>query len=368
MQRRVAAIYFVLLLVIGGGAYAFTGLAEEPQVSIEGPAYATGDTITENGTTYTVNAIGQTTDEAGETTFAGNLTWTDESATYTASIANNTTASWPTVQWDGQALDRTTLAAGSTVRFNGSDATVQLNTTADPAALELVEQTNDTANASVESVPVDGTVTFRQDGAPVLGATVDSVTDTEAELVQADPYRVLIPNATDPTTMSFLQQINTSRLLREDPDAFNETSTNTGVERVDFRNGSDVPLSEYLPEPELKEFSEGEMLFYAGNDTEIGNITSASVPLSWTDSRTNMIDLAEGGSVTLGDTEYLVHFTNGSSVQLSENTTSTWEDYRSDQETIEKYNERMAGLWGVTILSWFAAIILLAAAYLPVKD
>jgi len=260
------------------------------------------------------------------------------------------------------------LSAGATVRYNGSNHTVELNTTADPPALRPVEQTDDTANASVETIPEGETITLRQDGAPLLGATVSTVTDSEAELVQADPYLVVIPNATDPTTMSFVQQVNASRLLREDPAAFNVTSTNTGVERVDFRNGSDVPLVEYLPDPEVREFGEGETLRYAGNDTTIGNISTSSVPVSWSGAKRNMIDLEEGGSITLGDTQYLVHFNNESSVQIVENTSSTWEQYQSDQATIDTYNERMAGLWGVVILSLIAAIILLAAAYLPVKE
>jgi len=86
MQRRVAAIYFVLLLVISAGAYAYTGIAEKPHVSIEGPAYTAGDNITANGTVYTVNAVGKTGGGGGgghggggEATFVGNITWVADS-------------------------------------------------------------------------------------------------------------------------------------------------------------------------------------------------------------------------------------------------------------------------------------------------
>lgn len=59
MQRRAAAIYFMLFVVVGAGAYAFLGVMSEPAVQLDGPTYQAGDTFSAGGVTYTVNESAQ---------------------------------------------------------------------------------------------------------------------------------------------------------------------------------------------------------------------------------------------------------------------------------------------------------------------
>jgi hypothetical protein len=82
MQRRAATVYGVLFLVIAAGAYSLIGVAQQPQIDVQGDTYAENETVTVNGLTYNVSSIGD-----GEAT----LTRLNESARYTATWQNNST-------------------------------------------------------------------------------------------------------------------------------------------------------------------------------------------------------------------------------------------------------------------------------------
>lgn len=58
MQRRAAAVYFVLFVVVGAGAYGMLGVVSEPTVRLDGPTYGEGEQFSVGGTTYTVDSIG----------------------------------------------------------------------------------------------------------------------------------------------------------------------------------------------------------------------------------------------------------------------------------------------------------------------
>lgn len=364
MQRRAAAVYFALFLVISAGAYAYTGVAQKPHVDVEGPSYAEGGQFSVGDRTYTVNAIAETESD-GETTFVGNLTWRDSDATYTATLENNTTVSWRTVSWDGQPISTATLDEGSTVRYNGSGHRVALNASASPPTMTLLNESDPSIN---DTYQVGDTLSLRSGETLVLSGTLTGVSSSQATLSWSDDYRVSIPNTTNPTTVSLEQDFNLTRRLSTDPAVYNTTVTIDGVEYVTYRaNDTNRRLATYLPEPEIRTLQQGDTLLYDGNETTVGNISAEAAPLRWSGERVKMVDLAEGGLV-LNNQSYLVHFPDAGSVQILENTTATWNTYQEDLDTIANYNERMAGLWGVSILSLLAAVILLGAAYLPVKD
>jgi hypothetical protein len=71
MQRRAAAVYFILFVVVGAGAYGFLGVISQPPVDLDGPTYGSGDEFSAGGVTYTVASIGD-----GE----GELSFTNETA------------------------------------------------------------------------------------------------------------------------------------------------------------------------------------------------------------------------------------------------------------------------------------------------
>lgn len=67
MQRRAAAVYTALFLVIAVGAFAFAGAAQEPAITVEDPEHtlAEGDEFEINGTTYAVASVGMTEPSGG---------------------------------------------------------------------------------------------------------------------------------------------------------------------------------------------------------------------------------------------------------------------------------------------------------------
>ena len=277
MQRRAAAVYAVLFLVVAAGAYALIGAAEQPQISVEGQRYVQNDTLTEGGRTYTVAAVDR---KQG----SGTLEWTNQSATYTASWANNTTV----------------------------------------------------------------------------------------QLANNETYRVFIPNTSDPNQVALRQEFNLSENTT--------TVTQGGTEYVVVNqtagnqtgNKSLVPVDEYkrqqFGEPQTRTYNEGQTFQYRGNQTTVSNITVDAVTLTWTAPRTNTISVSEGAEVALGppgqNKTYVAHFpNNGEGFVLS----TLSNEYDRQVEEINQFNERIAGLWGVVILSSLTVILLLGMAYLPNK-
>jgi len=92
MQRRAAAVYFVLFVLIGAGAYGFMQVGmSEPTVDLDGSTYSEGDELTVGDRTYTVDAI--STEEGEIARFEGevDLVWTNESRRASATLENDST-------------------------------------------------------------------------------------------------------------------------------------------------------------------------------------------------------------------------------------------------------------------------------------
>ena len=287
MQRRAAALYAALFIVVAAGSYAVIGVAQEPAVTLENPDYsaAAGDQLTIDSRTYTVGKIQPGTNEGNDLRSA-QLNWVNQSARYTATLENNSTVAPTTVQWQGQQ-----------------------------------------AAATNES------------------------------------YRLLVGNASDPSSFTFRQEFNVSRRLAEDPAVEDQTVTRSDGRRyvVYTENGSTRPLDEYLPSPETRQFSEGGQLQYRNNSTTIANVSAESVVLEWTAPRNNTLSLEEGGTTTFGGTQYVAHFPDNRTLAL----TSDLEAYNSETGAVDTYHERMNGFWGIIIISAVAAMLLFAVAYLP---
>jgi plastocyanin len=357
MQRRAAAAYFVLFMVISAGAYAYIGMAEQPQVDVPGETYSEGENVTVADRTYTVATVGGGSAE---------LTRTITGVQINETLAHNSTVSWQAISWSGQQVDSRSIANGSAVQFDGSTHQVLVNTSADPPQMRLEQVSN---RSVFETVELGGTVTVTVDGQPIPDATVTEVTESDVTLSWGNDYLVDIPNETSPSSADLIAQQNVTRLLVLDTDVENSLGTNPdGSEYVQYTNGTQIPVEEYVPDPEIETVEVGDTVQYEGNETTVENITSERVLLTRIGIGTETTDFSEGSVTEINGESYLGHFPDDSTLQLVENTTENQQKYQADQDSISKYSERKAGLWGVVILSTLAAIILITAAYLPVKD
>jgi hypothetical protein len=126
-----------------------------------------------------------------------------------------------------------------------------------------------------------------------------------------------------------------------------------------------VPLEQYLTDlhgpAETRSLELGESYRYRGNQTTVESVTNDSATLAWTAPGTKEERLSEGDRIDLGGQTYVAHFRSPSTLVLA----SDLEAYEAELEVIDTYDERMNGLWGVTILSALAAVVLLGLSYLP---
>jgi len=282
MQRRAAAIYFVFFLVVGAGAYAYIGVAEQthqPQFQLDGTTIENESTATIGETQYQLSAIttsGGGGHGGGET--VADLTWTNESFLNTGTIENNATTTY-----------------------------------------------------------------------------------------QNDSYLVVIENESDVAEFDLQAQQNVTAILQNDSAVENTLATKNGTDYVVYRDNNTLrPLSEYLPEPETLTFAEGETFPYEGNDATIANVTTSAVQLEWTAPKENSVELKEGQNVTLADGQrYFAHFHHHESVDVV--SADQYSSFVQTNNERDAFQVRINGLWGISIISGVAAVIMLSSAYLPVR-
>ncbi|PSP94222.1 hypothetical protein BRC91_06495 [Halobacteriales archaeon QS_4_62_28] len=153
MQRRAAAIYFVFFLVVGAGAYAYIGVAEQthqPQYQLDGTTVESEGNATLDGKQYTLSEISHSEGgHGGGGALVSELSWTNESFLYTDTIENNSTVEIENESYQVAIANETDVstftlrqndttrefAEGDTIPYEGNDATIT-NVTAAEVQLE----------------------------------------------------------------------------------------------------------------------------------------------------------------------------------------------------------------------------------------
>jgi hypothetical protein len=166
MQRRAAAIYVAFFLVIGAASYSLIATAQAPTVEFENPAYelSQGDSFQAGDQTYNVTAINAEVESGGHgggssLVRSGELSYVNQSATYTATWENN-----------------------STVTFDGANWTVVVPNTSEPGQFTLREDIDEAALLQQDPQADNQTVT--RDGQPYVVVTEDGT----SRLVPASEY------------------------------------------------------------------------------------------------------------------------------------------------------------------------------------
>lgn len=226
MQRRAAAIYAVVFVLIGTASYTLIATAERPHVSFEDPDYELeeNDTFQVDGRTYTVTTVSAETSGGGggghgggggeEVTFSGELEWTNESARHTET-------------WDD----------GATVTIGGEEYVVRTPNASDPSSFVLEQPQN--RSTILQNDPAADNETVTRNGEEFVVVTEN---DT-SRLVPADEY------FTEPERA---QVGEGDRLRYADNDTTVEDVTNTSValawtapktNTVELANEANVTLS-----------------------------------------------------------------------------------------------------------------------------
>lgn len=126
-----------------------------------------------------------------------------------------------------------------------------------------------------------------------------------------------------------------------------------------------VPREEYLDQQfgpaEWVEYDRGEQFEYQNTTVTVASVTNTSVTIEWTAPVEHTETVAEGDNVTLNARAFVAHFPDDGTLELSSDIAA----YQHELEVRDTFQERMNGLWGVSILSALAAITLLGLAYMP---
>ncbi|MFB6256784.1 MAG: hypothetical protein ABEH58_08705 [Haloplanus sp.] len=181
---------------------------------------------------------------------------------------------------------------------------------------------------------------------------------------QNEEYRVLVDDADDPTSFQLVEAVDRSAILQKDAAVNNETVTVNGTEYV-VREEDDgrtlIPASGYFPAPSTTQYAEGDTLRFQGNATAVADVTSEGATLSWTASRTNTVSVGNKANVTVSGQQYFAYFPDNSTLVLE----SDYSVYQKQVNEIETYHDHVNGLWGISIVSFSTAVMLLGLAYLP---
>ena len=341
MQRRAAALYAAFFIIIAASSYAMIGVAQEPAITVENPAHslASGDEVTVDGRTYTTSV------SDGE----AELTWTESAAAYSEVLQNDSTVPAADVRWPDQTARRAeTIQNNSAIPYNGSEYTLVIS--GSTFALERGDET--------QEFSVGDTVDYRGNSTVVTAVTGDAVT-----LVWGNSYRVLIPDGADPSSFTFREEQNATAILSLDPAVENDPVTRAdGRKYVVYRdNGTTRPLDSYLPAPERKAFDEGDTFTYQSREVTVGNVSGDGVPVEWQAPREHTVTATEGDNVTLNGQRFVAHFPDSGTLELSSDIAA----YQHEIEVVDTFEERINGLWGVSLLSALAAIVLLGLSYMP---
>ena len=215
-----------------------------------------------------------------------------------------------------------------------------------------------------------GDTTYSVSASSGSGSISWTVPDTEYEVTweegdrvafQGTNYTVNIPDGSDPRIVDLTEV----RPVPEDVETTELNGTEYAVVEGEDGDRELVPLEAYLNETygpaEVRSLEQGDSYDYRGNSSTLEAVENGSATLAWTAPGQQSERLSEGDEVELGGTTYVAHYPEPSTLVLD----SDLEAYREEVEVIDTYEERINGLWGVSILSGLSAILIIGLSYLP---
>jgi len=167
------------------------------------------------------------------------------------------------------------------------------------------------------------------------------------------------------TEFTLVEVLDRQAILEADDAAENETVTLDDGEYVAVTDDSGertlVPVEEYFPAPERRSYATGETLEYDGQTVTVDGVTAGGAVLVWETTETQSVEVGQHSVVTLGGTDYVAHFEDTSTLQMS----SDIEAYEAQVSEIDQYKQYNSGLSRVFILAVLSSVMLTGMAFIP---
>lgn len=233
---------------------------------------------------------------------------------------------------------------------------------------------NDTVDVDGNSYTVaDISESENDDGQMVISGVLEREFSAEASeawgndstvTVDDRDWRVVI-EGDEPSEFTLVEELDRQAILEEDDAADNETYERDGEEYVGVtdENGEAtlVPADEYFPAPEERSYAVDDTFEYDDRTVTVGNVTAAEAELVWETTETETVEIEQESTVTIGDTEYIAHFPDASTLTLS----TDIEAYEAQVTEIERHDRYNDGLSRVMIFSVLTSIALAGLAFIP---
>ena len=167
------------------------------------------------------------------------------------------------------------------------------------------------------------------------------------------------------TEFTLVEVLDRQAILKADDAAENETVTLDDGEYVAVTDESGeralVTVDEYFPAPEERTYAVNETIEYGGITATVDGVTVDGAVLVWETTETETVEVAQESVVTLDGTDYVAHFPDASTLQMS----TDIEGYESQVAEINEYNQYSSGLSRVLVLSVLSSIMLAGLAFIP---
>lgn len=251
----------------------------------------------------------------------------------------------PTVDLQGQAYGN-----GSTLTVGGTTYTVE------NVGLESDDEGETTHVATLTWTDQDNVAS-------------ESISDGSTLTLNGLEWTVSTANESDVSEATLTGSHNVTAALQADDRLENETVTVDGEEHVVYKeDGRIQPVTEYLGPNPTQTVSTGDAISYEVDgetiDATVADVTADGITLEYDDPVDREAELAEGANVTLQGEDYFAHFPADHEVQILQ-TSQRYGTYQAQLDVISDWEQRRAGLWGITILSLLAVVIMLPSAYMP---
>lgn len=257
------------------------------------------------------------------------------------------TAESPEVAFENPDLE---LSSGDTFEVDGANYVV--------ADISEVEEGGGGHGGGAETsvvATIERNVTVAQSETWANGSTV-TVDDRE--------WRVEI-TGDDPSAFTLVEVPDRQAILEGDDNADNETIARDDGEYVAVTEGGEttlVPVDEYFPAPEEQSYATGDSFEYDGQSATVDQVTADQVTIGWEERQTNTIEVEQEATVTLGETDFVANFPDGTSTLTM---SSDIEGYESQVAQIDQFEQYNTGLFRALILGLFSVVLLLGVAFIP---